>query len=227
MIAYDRRGCARSERPQPYERTSIAEHTEDAATLLGALAAGPAIVVGRSYGGTVALDLAVRHPGRVRALVLLEPDAPRELAPAATAWIDALADRLRRVAAVDGVDAVTEALISEVAGSDAWRALPDDVRRVLAGNGPAILAELTGEWWLDADAAVLSAIERPTLVVKAADSPPEFHEAADALVDAIPGARVTVVEGGHLIDPAGPPVLAFVAEVLRRNPVEHLPTPQG
>ena len=175
----------------------------------------------------MALDLAVRHPGRVRALVLLEPDAPRELAPAATAWIDALADRLRRVAAVDGVDAVTEALISEVAGSDAWRALPDDLRRVLAGNGPAILAELAGEWWLDADAAVLSAIERPTLVVKAADSPPEFHEAADALVDAIPGARVTVVEGGHLIDPAGPPVLAFVAEVLRRNPVEHLPTPQG
>ncbi len=63
--------------------------------------------------------------------------------------------------------------------------------------------------------------------MKAADSPPEFHEAADALVDAIPGARVTVVEGGHLIDPAGPPVLAFVAEVLRRNPAEGLPTPQG
>ncbi len=153
MIAYDRRGCARSERPRRYERTSVAEHSDDAAALLGALAAGPAIVVGRSYGGTVALDLAVRHPGRVRAIVLLEPDAPRELAPAAAAWVDALVDRLRAVAVADGDDAVPEALISEVAGSDAWSAFPDDLRRAIAGNGPAILAELAGEWWLDADAA--------------------------------------------------------------------------
>ena len=81
MIAYDRRGCARSERPEPYERTSIAEHADDAAALLDALAAAPAVVIGRSYGATVATDLALRHPDRVRALVLLEGDASREQAP--------------------------------------------------------------------------------------------------------------------------------------------------
>src|SRR5687768_17879869 len=81
VIAYDRRGCARSERPEPYERTSVAEHADDAAALLDALTAAPAVVVGRSYGGTVATDLALRYPDRVRALVLLEADAPRELAP--------------------------------------------------------------------------------------------------------------------------------------------------
>jgi esterase len=70
VIAYDRRGCPRSERPQPYERTSVGEHADDAAALLDALAAAPAIVVGRSYGGTVATDLALRYPDRVRALVL-------------------------------------------------------------------------------------------------------------------------------------------------------------
>jgi esterase len=75
VITYDRRGCARSERPVPYERTSIAEQTDDAATLLDALAATPAVVIGRSYGGTVAVDLAIRYPKLVRALVLLEPDA--------------------------------------------------------------------------------------------------------------------------------------------------------
>ena len=225
VIAYDRRGCARSERPQPYERTSVAEHAQDASALLGVLGAGPAIVVGRSYGGTVALELALRHPGRVRALILLEPDAPRELAPAAAAWVDALVDRLRAVAVADGVDAVPEALITEVAGSEAWSAFPDDLRRMVAGNGPAILAELTGEWWPDADAAALSALSRPTLIVKAADSPPEFHEAADALAAAIPGARLSVVDGGHLIDPAGPQVLAFIGELLERNSAGGLPTP--
>ena len=215
MIAYDRRGCARSERPEPYERTSVREHADDAAALLDALEASPAIVIGRSYGGTVAADLALRHPDRVQALVLLEPDAPRELAPAAAAWVDALAERLRAVAAADGVDAVPEALITEVAGSDAWRAFPDDVRRLVAGNGPALLAELAGEWWLEADAAALAAIEQPTLLIMAADSPPEFHEAAEALAAAIPGARRAFVEGGHLIDPAAPEVLAFIDEVLR------------
>ena len=119
VIAYDRRGCARSERPAHYERTSIAEHADDAAALIDALGAAPAVVIGRSYGATVATDLALRYPDRVRALVLLEGDASREQAPAVAAWIDGLTDRLIAVAGQDGVDAVAEALITEVADEGA------------------------------------------------------------------------------------------------------------
>jgi esterase len=214
VIAHDRRGCARSERPEPYQRTSVAEHADDAAALLDALAATPAIVIGRSYGGTVASDLALRYPDRVRALVLLEPDAPRELAPAAAEWVDALGDRLRTIAARFGVEAVGEALITEVAGENAWRSFPDEWRRVIAENGPAILAELAGEWWLQADAAALATIEQPVLLVAAADSPPEFHQPIEALAAALPNAQTVLVDGGHIIDPAAPEVLAFIAEVL-------------
>jgi esterase len=146
VIAYDRRGCTRSERPQPYERTSVAEHADDAAALLVALAAAPAVVIGRSYGGTVATHLALRYPDRVRALVLLEGDAPRELTPATAEWVDALADRLREVAARACVDAVAEALFSEVLGESAWFSFPEELRRILTQNGPAILAEVQGEW---------------------------------------------------------------------------------
>src|SRR5204863_8934562 len=71
VILYDRRGCTRSERPDPYE-TSVVQHADDAAALLQALDAVPAVVIGRSYGGETAVELAMRHPGRVRALVLLE-----------------------------------------------------------------------------------------------------------------------------------------------------------
>jgi esterase len=222
VIAYDRRGCARSERPQPYERTSVGEHADDAAALLDALAAVPAIVVGRSYGGTVATDLALRYPDRVRALVLLEPDAPRELAPAVAAWVDALGDRLRAAATREGVDAVAEALICEVAGKDSWRSFPDEIRRMLTGNGAAILAELEGEWWLQADAAALATIQQPALLVAAADSPQEFHEPIEALAHALPNARTALVGGGHFIDPAGPEVIAFIEEVL-----ESQQRPQG
>ena len=214
VIAYDRRGCARSERPDAYVRTSVAEHADDAAALLDALRAVPAVVIGRSYGGTVAADLALRYPDHVRALVLLEPDASRELAPAAAEWADALAGRLRGVASREGVDAVAEALITEVAGGDAWRSFPEEVRHMLRGNGPAVLAELTGRWWLEADAATLATIEQPALVVVAADSPPAFHQAPEALAEALPNARLANVDGGHLIDPASPQVIAFVEEVL-------------
>jgi esterase len=213
VIAYDRRGSWRSERPQPYERTSVNEHADDAAALLDELAATPAIVVGSSYGGTVACDLALRRPDRVRALVLLEPDAPRELAPAAAAWVDALGDRLRAVAARDGVEAVGEALIGAVAGEDAWRSFTEERRRVLTGNGPAILAELAGEWWLEADAVDLAAVEQPALLVAASDSPPEFHEPVQALNAALPNARTVLVGGDHIIDPAAPDVLAFIERV--------------
>ena len=174
VIAYDRRGCARSERPEPYERTSVAE------SVLDPLGATPALVIRRSYGGTIAIDVALRHPDP-RAVVGLEPDGSREMAPAAAAWVDAFADRMRAVAARDGVHALGEALVTEVGGQDAWRSLPDEVRGALAGNGPAILAELAGEWWLPADAGTLATSAQPVLLVSAADSPPEFHEAAAAL----------------------------------------------
>jgi pimeloyl-ACP methyl ester carboxylesterase len=129
VTAYDRRGCALSERPEPDKRTSVAEHTDDAAALLDALDATPAIVTGRSYGGTIAADLALRSPDRVRAAVMLEPDAPRELVPKAAEWIDALAESLRESAAPDGTDAVGHALITR------WRAKTQGAHFPTSGNG--------------------------------------------------------------------------------------------
>jgi esterase len=217
VIAYDRRGCTRSERPEPYEHTSVAEQADDAAALLDALAATPAVVIGRSYGGAVAIDLALRYPDRVRALAVLEGDA-LGLSPAAREWTRGLADRLREVAARDGVDAVYEALIDQVLGEGAWDSFPDEARRILTQNGPALLAELR---YVDEDmpdAAAFATIDKPTLLVAASESPPEQREMTEAMAGVLPNARTALVAGDHLIDPAAPEVLAFVEEVLERPP---------
>lgn len=213
VIAYDRRGCTRSERPEPYVRTTVAEQAADAAALLEALGGAPAVVVARSYGGAVALELALRRPGHVRALVLLEADA-FGLSPAALEWTRALAERLRTVAARDGVDAVYEALIDEVAGEGAWQTFPGELQRILTANGPALLAELgyVDEPHPGPDA--LAAIEQPALVVAAAESPPALREMSEAIAGTLPHARLAMVGGGHLIDPAAPEVLAFVGDAL-------------
>jgi esterase len=212
VITYDRRGCTRSERPEPYERVDVAEHADDAAALLDALEAPPAIVIGRSYGGEVATELALEYPEHVRALVLLE-GVPVSLSPAASAWTHAFADRMRAVAARHGVDAVGEALIGEVAGEEAWASFPGEIQRMFTANGPAILAELNGAW-LDVDADAVARIDQPVLLVGAADSRPQFREPNDVMAAALPDARTVLVGGGHLIDPAHPEVLAFIQEVL-------------
>ena len=66
------------------------------------------------------------------------------------------------------------------------------------------------------DAAAFATIEQPTLLVAATDSPPAGREMTEAMQRALPNARMTLVGGGHLIDPAAPEVLAFVGQILQR-----------
>jgi pimeloyl-ACP methyl ester carboxylesterase len=208
VVIYDRRGSSRSERPQPYEVTTVRQHADDALELLRALDAEPAIVIGRSYGGTVALELALRHPGSVRALALLEA-GPMGLSAEYDEWFYSLAYTLEQVAAGSGVDAVGEAAIREVLG--VWDELPDPVRGVFTKNGAAFLAEIRGGERL-ADVSMLDGLRTPTLIVGADDSSEPLQRGTDGLVAALPGARVMRVGGGHVIDPAGADVLAFVSE---------------
>jgi pimeloyl-ACP methyl ester carboxylesterase len=212
-IVYDRRGHSRSERPEPYV-TNVHEQADDAAGLIDALAAAPAIVIGRSYGGAVAIDLALRYPDRVRALVLLEGDAP-SFSPAATEWIADLRETLLAAARVD-MNSVTQTTIDAVAGAGAWQGLPEPVQQLLTANGPALVAELRGGY-PDLSAEQLATVDQPTLLVAGRESlQPGFAEVTSAMADAMPAARVEWVEGGHLIDPAHPVVLGFVDEVLAR-----------
>jgi esterase len=210
VIVYDRRGCTRSQRPDPYDKTSVAEHTDDAAALLEALGAAPAAVVGRSYGGEIATDLALRYPERVRALVLLE-GASLNLSAEAAAWEASLRQRVR-AAATENPATVGESFIRAVLGDAAWEGFPAPVKQMFADNGPAILAEVTGGR-LGVDRAALASIDKPTLLVAAASSPEAFRQVTDAMATAIPNGRKFIVEGGHLINPADPAVLRFLEEL--------------
>jgi esterase len=213
VITYDRRGCGRSERPENYVSTSPAEQAADAAALLDALGATPAIVIARSYGGEVALELALRHRGKVRALALLEGDA-LGVSERSLEWTRDIRAELREVAERDGMDAVYPALIDRVVASGIWATFPPHVREILIANGPALLAELAYVDQEHAGPEELTTIDVPVLLVAAADSPPEQVEMAEALADILPDTRFAVVEGGHLIDPSTPAVLEFVTEVL-------------
>lgn len=206
-IVYDRRGCTRSERTQPFEG-GLERHTDDAAALLGALDASPAIVIGRSYGGAVAISLAICYPERVRALALLEAFIG-SLVPEAQAWESGLAARLDEVASSN--EAVARTMYDVAMGEGTWDSFPEELQRMFADNAPAILDEERDPPSIDADH--LARIDVPTLVVSAAGSDPTFRRVNDRIAESITGARVAHVEGGHLIDPGHPDVVAFVREM--------------
>jgi pimeloyl-ACP methyl ester carboxylesterase len=73
VVRYDPRGISRSPLAGPPADVPVARHADDAALLLAALGDEPAFVFGSSGGAVIGLDLATRHPDRVRALVAHEP----------------------------------------------------------------------------------------------------------------------------------------------------------
>jgi pimeloyl-ACP methyl ester carboxylesterase len=209
-IVYDRRGCARSERSVRYNDTSVEEHADDAAALLHSLSAEPAAVIGRSYGGGIAIDLALRYPERVRGLVLLEA-ATLGLSVQGEALWRSLWHQVRAAAEVD-MTSVGETLMRIVIGDAAWEAFPASIQQMYADNGPAIVAELAGGY-LQVNRTSLATIAAPTLVVAATSSSPVFRQVADVIADAVPHSRKLIVEGGHQINPAGPAILKFLEDL--------------
>lgn len=68
LLAYDQRGLGRSEKPDV--AYAMADYADDAAALMERQGWEDALVVGVSFGGMVAQELVLRHPQRVRRLVL-------------------------------------------------------------------------------------------------------------------------------------------------------------
>lgn len=101
-IAYDRRGFGET-RAEQEDHSAVS----DLLAVIDAVADGaPAILVGCSQGGLIALDTALRHPSHVRALVLIAPSvsgAPAAIHPPA---IEALMARLQEAQEAGDLDRV-------------------------------------------------------------------------------------------------------------------------
>ena len=111
VVAYDPRGNSRSTFDGQPQEQDLDVHGDDAARLIEALGAGPAYVFGTSGGAQIGLNLAARHPGRVRTLVAHEPPSMMLLddpAPALAGMRD-LHDTYRS----QGVEAAMQKFFSE------------------------------------------------------------------------------------------------------------------
>ena len=183
VIVYDRRGYGESGAPEPYERTTIEEQAEDAAALLRALDALPAVVCGRDLGALVALDLCKRHAALVRAAVLL--DAPVLQFSAAAAEVLAEERLALEQALRDG---------GPERGADAWldaRGEPaHSARRTRArADHPAFFADYGGLATWPVTRGELRGLAMPLAVLTSPGAGAPLREAADAVAGLAPAAR--------------------------------------
>ena len=68
VLAYDQRGLGQTSKPDV--SYTMADYGDDAAALMDALGWERAMVMGVSFGGMVAQEIALRHPNKVERLVL-------------------------------------------------------------------------------------------------------------------------------------------------------------
>jgi pimeloyl-ACP methyl ester carboxylesterase len=213
VVSYQRAGFGAS---PPSSSTAPLYHAaaDDAATLLRALGGGPADVVGHSAGGIVALDLALRHPGLVRRLVVVEP--PFHVKGDPTPAFAATFARMSLVRALRSPACAARLFLRFVTtrtdGASSFDALPVDVQDAVLRSADGILRDLDGGTGEEISVADLRGVAAPTTVLVGSKTAPFFAASSARVAGAVPGARIVVVDGGGHLMPFDAPG-AFVAAV--------------
>jgi pimeloyl-ACP methyl ester carboxylesterase len=173
-ITYDRRGFGRSTHDRTFSTAMFDEDAADLRSLLDERVAGPVHLIGHSDGGTVALLMAARAPELVLSVAVVSVH-------------------------VRGDD-LTVATLRRMGPPEMW---PEPMRRSLRRAHGEDWADVAGRWhtlwtspawqdWRIVDE--LSAVHCPIYAMHGLhdDLAPPLH--AEALVDALPRARVTWVD---------------------------------
>jgi pimeloyl-ACP methyl ester carboxylesterase len=198
LIAYRRRGYAGSSRPGKV--LSIADQAADCHRLLRHLGIHKVHVVGHSFGGVVALQLALDAPEMVHTLALLEPAlAVGGSGPAYRQSLASAREHYRDVGAAIVINEMMQAR---------WPAYRRALEQLLPGafdqavtDAPSIFDwELPGLLDFDFDEEKARRITQPALSVLGSESEalwPRFGETHRALCAWLPNAEPFVLPGSH------------------------------
>jgi 3-oxoadipate enol-lactonase len=180
----------------PVELTSVGEHADHVARAMEALSLPPTVdVFGNGFGAFVALELAIRHGGRIGRLMVADT-APAFPEPA-KAPFRGMADKVRAT----GISAILDTAIGRMFPPAFQTAHPDVVAArkaaLAAADAPCFARACLALAALDLRPR-LAGIRNPTLVMCGAldqTTPPAL---AREVASAIPGAVYLDIEGsGH------------------------------
>jgi pimeloyl-ACP methyl ester carboxylesterase len=163
---------------------------------------GAAHLIGHSYGGLLALHLALRLPARVCSLALYEPVAFSVLAPDDPSLAEVSQSDLFREPTDDaGLDGWLQRFIDYWSGAGAWASLPEAQRQAFRRVGRKLYGEASTLMRDRTPAEAFAAIRAPTLLLSGARSTRAAGRIAAVLAAAIPGASHEVLEGATHMAP--------------------------
>jgi len=205
VVRFDARGFGGS--PPGDEPLAMDRIADDGASLLDHLEIERAVVAGCSMGGYAAFAFARRHPGRLRGLVLLDTRAGADTEEA-KANRKALAARVL----AEGAQAAVEVFLPKLMGETTHRERPHLVahlrERILATSPRGIANALHGLASRADSRGTLAAIRVPTLVLVGEEDVLTPPSEAEAIAQAVSGARLAVIpKAGHLANLESPAVV--------------------
>jgi len=233
VIAMSRFGYLRTPMPAGAADASVAAQADAHVCLLDALGIHRAAVMGGSAGAPSALQMALRHPDRVSALILLvplayKPPTEADSAPPMPAWVE---NTMMRLLGSDfpfwiAIHVAREQVIKVVLATPPKRvaaASPQERARVNAmiDNILPVSARAAG---LRSDTAVgkhlapaaLETLHVPTLIISARDDRYGTYASAAYTASRIPGAKfIGFDQGGHTWVGHDDEVISEIVKLLR------------
>jgi pimeloyl-ACP methyl ester carboxylesterase len=205
VITYRRRGFCGS---SPFrEANTITAEASDAVGLLDHLGIDVAHVAGHSYGGVVALQLAVDAPSRVHSLGLLEPAL---FSVPAGADFGAGVEQIGAIFASGDNEGALNAFLSAVGGENPvdrlnrvldagwYKQALEDLPTLFAGDFAAL-----GTW--EYGEAQARSVAQPALTVVGADTAELFSQSHEQLVQWLPAAEPFTLSGAtHMLQMDNP-----------------------
>jgi pimeloyl-ACP methyl ester carboxylesterase len=217
LISIDRPGFGWSKGGWlPYQ-----EQIEVVHELLTALKLAPAVLVGHSFGGTLALGVAQRYPQDVASLILVAPAA----GGLRSKTMDVLQARFIRFSQWPVVGTIVEATVGDVIKriaamsgvQDAFAPEPVDPafgqRLLSVGMSPGNLDALASDElqfndtsrWVDEN---VPQIRAPSVIIGALDDHLVEIDHVRRLAQTLPGSELVTVDGNHVIPYTHPDVMA-------------------
>lgn len=229
LIRYHRRGYAGSTKHEgPF---SIEHQAADALGLLRQIGVKRAHVVGHSYGGATALQLALDAPEVVHSLVLLEPALVRMVPSRAGFAEEVFAPAMKRYREGDragAVNAFFERVIGPKWSAESARTVPGGPDDAVRDAGTCFEVEIPAleQWEFDEKKA--QKISQPILYVLGSESIPVFEEGRKLVHSWFPRTEDCLVQGvTHGLQMQDPRAVAEgTAKFLKRYPIERRPTAQ-
>jgi pimeloyl-ACP methyl ester carboxylesterase/predicted glycosyltransferase len=210
-IAYDGRGNGKSDRPADVAAYTLDNYLADALAVMDALDAGPAILVGLSFGGVLATILAAHHPERVRAAILagtVSTIGPPHPSRFAASFFMAERDshegwnKFNRAYWLQNYPDFADFFIRNICSEPhSTRQIEECVDWAAGTDGPTLIKTVEARALVpdfDVSAAMYRKIDRPVLFIHGDDDQIQPYERAKAAHAATAGAEfATFAGGGH------------------------------